>query len=71
MELIREFESIRTGLDPDGFMHFHACRLCENYDLCEKCEENSDKLHDDSHVFVKIPCPLKSDVLDGKVLKGI
>jgi len=29
-------------------------RSCEDYILCENCEDNSEEFHDKKHVFVKI-----------------
>jgi hypothetical protein len=35
----------------------YKCMNCVDYDLCEKCEENSTKIHDPSHVFCKFKQP--------------
>ena len=37
--------------------------------MYEKCERNSEKIHNDQKEFEKIQCPKKSDALDGKILK--
>ncbi|KAG1324015.1 hypothetical protein G6F62_009340 [Rhizopus arrhizus] len=39
----------------------HVCGHCCDYDLCEKCEEMSTKIHDERHVFLKIRWPIKSE----------
>ena len=33
----------------------YKCSVCPNYNLCEKCEENSE--HTENHIFLKIPQP--------------
>lgn len=42
--------------------------MCSDYNLCEKCVSRSDKIHDKKHLFVKIPHPLKPDVVEDKIL---
>ena len=42
--------------------------MCADYDLCETCERKCEKIHDKSHVFVKIPNPLNPNMLEGKTL---
>ena len=37
----------------------YKCSMCQNFNLCEKCEENTD--HDDNHVLLKIKEPITSE----------
>jgi len=39
--------------------------LCENYDLCEKCEAKGAAVHDPSHPIVKISVPLHNQQFGG------
>ena len=42
------------------------CVICENYDLCEKCEE----IEEHGHPFLKIKAPsLKPEVLKAQMKK--
>ena len=44
----------------------YKCSICPNYNLCEKCEENSE--HAETHVFLKIPQPyLNENELNQKI----
>ena len=37
----------------------YKCTTCLNYNLCEKCEENTE--HDENHIFIKINEPIPSE----------
>ena len=37
----------------------YKCSMCQNFNLCEKCEENNE--HDDNHVLLKIKEPITSE----------
>ena len=48
----------------------YKCSTCLNYNLCEKCEEDSD--HDENHFFLKIYEPISSEnELNEKINKSI
>ena len=32
----------------------YKCSKCENYNLCEKCEEKNENMQNHSHYFIKI-----------------
>jgi len=38
----------------------YKCGNCSNYDLCAKCEENKELVHDRTHVFLKTTAPIPS-----------
>lgn len=38
--------------------HYFKCANCSDYNLCSSCEEFSDKIHLNNHVFLKIKIPL-------------
>ena len=40
----------------------YKCSICDNYNLCEKCEENSN--HDDDHILLKLRKPLSENELN-------
>ncbi|KAI9469660.1 MAG: hypothetical protein EXX96DRAFT_587015 [Benjaminiella poitrasii] len=40
----------------------YKCGHCANFDLCERCEEESQSIHDKTHVFIKLRYPIQSIV---------
>lgn len=38
--------------------HYFKCANCSDYNLCSSCEEFSEKIHLNNHVFLKIKIPL-------------
>ena len=40
----------------------YICCECENFNLCQKCKESPDFVHDQEHAFVKISKPVKLDI---------
>lgn len=45
-----------------------SCRMCADYDLCETCERICEKVHDKTHIFVKVPHTLNPNMMEGKTL---
>ena len=43
----------------------YKCSICDNYNLCEKCEENSN--HDEDHILLKLRKPLSESELNQKI----
>ena len=46
----------------------YICCECENFNLCQKCKENSNLSHNSDHAFVKITKPAKIDIKNYKTL---
>ncbi|CAB4468621.1 unnamed protein product [Rhizophagus irregularis] len=40
----------------------YKCGNCRDFDVCGKCEVNISKLHDESHIFIKLNRPVYPDV---------
>ncbi|XP_067942385.1 uncharacterized protein [Watersipora subatra] len=40
----------------------YKCGICPNYDLCQRCEKNSEKLHPANHVFLVLKLPVLVNV---------
>ncbi|GBC09673.1 hypothetical protein RclHR1_09030005 [Rhizophagus clarus] len=40
----------------------YKCGNCRDFDVCSKCEVNISKLHDETHIFLKLNRPVFSDV---------
>ena len=45
-----------------------CCSFCKDYDLCSICEQVSEQHHNATHVFIRIPHPLKPNVFRNKIL---
>ena len=43
----------------------YKCSICDNYNLCEKCEQNSN--HDEDHILLKLRKPLSEIELNQKI----
>lgn len=47
----------------------YKCTTCLNYNLCEKCEQNTN--HDENHIFLKIRKPILKEIeLNNKILSS-
>ena len=44
----------------------YICCECDNFNLCQKCKENSNITHNKEHAFVKINKPVKTDTKNYK-----
>ena len=40
----------------------YICCECENFNLCQKCKENTNLVHNKDHAFVKLTKPAKIDI---------
>ena len=47
----------------------YKCSICDNYNLCENCEENSN--HDENHILLKIRKPIEENELNQKISSSI
>ena len=47
----------------------YKCSTCDNYNLCENCEENSN--HDENHILLKIRQPIEENELNQKISSSI
>ena len=47
----------------------YKCSTCDNYNLCENCEENSN--HDENHILLKIRQPIVENELNQKISSSI